>query len=415
MFFITIKIGKNMINNIKYVPSTAYNGNRNNNNSKSICFKGNEIPQGDVLEIKGSQTSAKVFTKNIDYRTFGQVKEICSHPVFRDIPIRVMPDTHAGKVAVVGFTAPVSPKGEIIPSLINGDIGCGMLCVKFKPKTSDIDYDELDRVIRTYLASSKRQEPSVYGVHAKKIDKQVEALCKKYKISPQKAFETLGTLGGGNHFIEIDKDASGELNLVIHTGSRAFGGDVFDYYNQKAREQNPYKIKDLSYLSGDLAKEYLSDMSDAVKYSQLNRRIIADEILKRMGWDEISSFESVHNYIAPDGVIRKGAIAANEGQKVIIPLNMRDGAIIAIGKGNDDWNKSAPHGAGRLYSRGEAAMTIDIKDFVDTMKGIYTTCVSKSTIDEAPQAYKSAAEIIKNIANSVDIQSVIKPLFNFKG
>lgn len=380
---------------------------------KAQTFKGN-ADLSDTVEIKGTQTKAKVYTNNIDYQTYAQIKNICSHPSFLDASIRIMPDTHAGKTAIVGFTAPTDTNKGIIPGLISGDIGCGMLCVEIDTKGKEIDYNELDNIIRTYVASSRSKTPIAMNTHLKKIDRQIEQLCKKYKVSPEKAYSTIGTLGGGNHFIEIDKDPEDNTYLVIHTGSRAFGKNVFDHHDKIAKLQNPYKIKDLSFLTKDEAKEYLQDMQIATKYSQLNRRIIADEIMKHMGWKEKSSFESIHNYIGDDNIIRKGAIKADKNEKVLIPLNMKDGAIIAIGKGNPDWNNSAPHGAGRQFSRAEAAELIDLEDYKNEMKGIHSSCISEATIDESPMAYKNAAEIIKNIKDTVEIDKIIKPVFNFK-
>jgi len=316
--------------------------------SRSISFKGINGLVQDVLVIAGKETKAKIFTNNVNYQTLAQIKAICSHPVFRDIPVRIMPDTHAGKNSVVGFTAKIGANSEVIPSLISGDIGCGMLCVKLDLQGQNLDYKKLDDVIRSYLIESRKDKPSVYLKNTKIIEKSVNDIFKyKYKKSPDESMNSLGTLGGGNHFIELDCDKLGNNYLVIHSGSRKFGKEVYNHHQQIAQSQNPYKIKDWSYLSGDEAKSYLEDMHIATKFSQLNRRVIADEILKRMGWKELESFESIHNYISKDGMIRKGAISAANGEKVIIPLNMRDGAIIAEGKGNLEWNSSAPHGAGR--------------------------------------------------------------------
>ena len=229
-----------------------------------------------------------------------------------------------------------------------------------------------------------------------------------------KALSSIGTMGGGNHFIEIDRDDKGNNYLVIHTGSRHFGKEVHNYHQKIAESQNPYKIKDLSYLTGAEAKDYLEDLKIAIKYSEANRRIIADEILKQMDWKEIESFESIHNYIGKDNVLRKGAISSQQGEQMIIPLNMRDGAILAKGKGNKDWNCSAPHGAGRQFARSEASELITLDEFKDSMKGIYSKSISKSTIDESPMAYKDASEIIDNISDTANIETVIKPVYNFK-
>ena len=387
--------------------------------SKSIQvnqnFKGGMNLAKDVFEISGTQTKEKIFTNNINYQTLAQIKAICSHPVFKDVPVRIMPDTHAGKNSVVGFTAPILQNGAVIPSLISGDIGCGMLCVSIDTLGNDIDYKKLDSIIRECVSSNRNSKPSAYNTLAKKIDSQVNSLYKeKYKTSAENAMDSLGTLGGGNHFIEIDHDNNGNKYLVIHTGSRKFGKDVYNYHQSIANQQNGYRIKDWSYLTGDEAKSYMEDMKIATKFSQLNRRIIADEILKKMGWKEKESFESIHNYIADDGIIRKGAIRSNKGEKILIPLNMRDGSIIAEGKGNIDWNYSAPHGAGRQFARSEASELINLDEYKDSMQGIYSTCISRATIDESPQAYKNADDIINNISDTAEITQIIKPEYNFK-
>ena len=400
-----------LINSVKnYNSFVSTNKTRNNRN---FCGKFDGLK--NILDIRGSETSAKVFTDNIDYKTYAQIKNICSHPVFRHEKIRIMPDAHSGKTAVVGFTAPVKIEKGVIPSLISGDIGCGMLCIELDTKGQQIDFEALDNVVKTYISGERIKTPTVLNKYGKQIDSRIDSLCKDYKVSSQKSLTTLGTLGGGNHFIEIDKDKAGKTFLVIHTGSRAFGKEVFNHYDKIAREQNPYKLRDLSYLTNDEAKQYLDDMKIAIKYSQLNRRIIADEILKQMGWKEKSSFETIHNYISSDGIMRKGAIESNNGEKLLIPLNMKDGAIIGTGKGNPEWNNSAPHGAGRQFSRSEASELIDLEDYQKSMEGIYTTSVSKSTIDESPFAYKDANEIINRINDTAEIDDIIKPIYNHKG
>lgn len=402
-----------MINNISplYKQNTYNTQNFKNNikNNAQIAFGSSKH-----ITVKGTETQAKIYTDNISWRTYDQIKTICSHPVFHDVPVRIMPDAHAGKNAVVGFSAPVV-NNKIIPNIISGDIGCGMLCVKIDTQGQDIDYAKLDDVIRTYVSGRRSKEPDCMNRHIAKIEPEVSYKCKNsYRVSSDQIFSTIGTLGGGNHFIEIDTDENCENYLVIHTGSRTFGKAVNSYHSEIAKEQNPYKIKDLSYLSGDEAKQYLEDMRLAVKFSQLNRRIIADEIIKRMGWKEKESFESIHNYISDDNMIRKGAISAYNGEKMIIPLNMRDGALIAAGKGNPEWNYTAPHGAGRQFSRSEASETIPFEEYKKSMEGIYTTCVSESSIDESPQAYKDSDEIIDNISDTAKIEKRIKPKFNYK-
>ncbi len=382
-------------------------------NNKQSSFNG--ATTKNMMKINGTQTTAKVFTTTIDELTKNQIKTICSHPIFEDLPIRIMPDTHAGSSTVVGFTAPIGRNGEIIPSILGSDIGCGMLCVEIDTNGEDINFEKLDQVIKTYISSSHDKIPTRKKEFLPLINKQLEKLCNgKLNISTDKMIAGLGTIGGGNHFIELDKSENGKTYLVIHTGSRGFGKAIHDYHQNVATQQNPYFIDKLSHLSGDEAKDYFEDMRLAQKFAELNRRIIADEIIKQMGWEEKSSFESIHNYIDSDNIIRKGAISSNLGQKIIIPLNMRDGALIATGKGNKDWNSSAPHGAGRKISRSEAMKKIALEEYKKSMQGIYTSCICDETIDESPQAYKDACEIELNIQDTASIIDKIKPIFNFK-
>lgn len=400
------------INNVSLFKNINNSGKIKQSKQNQIKFKG--ILDKDIVEINGSQTKAKVYTSNLNYQTCEQIKTICSHPVFCDMPIRIMPDTHASVNTVVGFTSPINPRGEVIPNIISGDIGCGMLCVKIDTKGKNIDYDKLDKVIEKYVSTKRKSSPKIKD-KSLEIQKKATELCKsKYGASPSKATESLGTLGGGNHFIELDRDDNGDEYLVIHSGSRHFGKEVCNHYQQIAMEQNPYRIKNLSYLSGDEAKEYLKDMEFTIRYSEANRRIIADEILRQMGWKELDSFSSIHNYIGKDGIIRKGSISATDGEKILIPLNMRDGSIIAIGKGNVDWNNSAPHGAGRQFSRSEANELITIEDVKKAMNGIHSNCVAKHNITESPDAYKPADEIAKYIGDTADIDTIIRPIYNYK-
>lgn len=382
--------------------------------TNKLSFKGGSDTFEKGLTIKGSETQARIYTNNVDYQTISQIKDFCNHPVFRDAPIRIMPDTHAGVNSVVGFSAPVV-NGKVIPNIIGGDIGCGMLCVKLDTRGQELDFEKLDEVIRTYVSASRKKRPdSLDKVPSSFSHAAADVYKYKYKKSPEKIFDSLGTLGGGNHFIEIDKDKDGEYYLVIHTGSRLFGKEAANYHQNIAAEQNPYRMRNLSYLSGEEARDYLRDVKLAAEYSKYNRRVIADEILKRMNWKEKESFESIHNYISSDGMIRKGAICADNGRRVIIPLNMRDGAILGLGKGNPEWNNTAPHGAGRQYRRSEAADFISFEEYKASMKGIYSSCISESHIDESPQAYKDSCEIIENISDTVELEDLISPVFNYK-
>ncbi len=399
---------------INFATPADYNLNNNiRKNTASISFNGLN-KNNDSFTVEGSETKAKVYTQNVDYQTISQIKTFCNHPVFSNMPIRIMPDTHAGLNSVVGFSAPINPNGSIIPNIIGGDIGCGMLCVEIDTKGNNIDFKKLDDIIKTYVSTKRTKKPKSMQNFPSSLEKQINSVYKnKYKMSSEKAMDSLATLGGGNHFIEIDED-NGKHYLVIHTGSRLFGRETAEYHEQKAEKQNPYKIKALSYLSGDEAKEYLEDMRLAVKYSQMNRRLIADEIISKMGWEEKSSFECIHNYISDEGIIRKGAINADIGKEIIIPLNMRDGAVLGRGKGNSEWNNTAPHGAGRKYNRSKAKEYITFDEYQKSMKGIYSSCISEANIDEAPQAYKDAGEIIENIDETVDIQKIITPVYNYK-
>ena len=382
-------------------------------NTPAIAFKGQDSFER-AITLKGDETEAKIYTTNIDYPAINQIREFCNHPALKDTPIRIMPDVHAGKTSVVGFSAPII-NGKVIPNIIGGDIGCGVLCLKFDPNGKEIDFEKLDNVIRTYVSTKRNKIPSAKGILTDEFEDKINKLCKqKFKKSPEEILSSIGTLGGGNHFIEINKGDNGDYYLVIHTGSRKFGKEVNQYHQKIANLQNPYRNKDLSYLSGDEAKKYLENTKLAVKFSEYNRKIIANEILKQMGWEELDSFESIHNYISNDNIIRKGAICADKDKSVIIPLNMRDGSLLGSGKGNKDWNNTAPHGAGRQFKRSEAAERIKFDDYKKSMEGIYSSCITPSHIDESPMAYKDSVEIIENIEDTVDVKEIISPVFNYK-
>ncbi len=382
--------------------------------NKELRFKGKNQNNSAHLEIKGSATCAKVYTQNIDYKTADQIKILCNHPAFEDEPIRIMPDVHPGKGTLVGFSSPVN-QDKIVPGLIGSDIGCGMLCVKFETQGQKIDFKKLDNVIRKYSSTKREKIPQSLKKVPASLAKNVKTMCNDIgDINSDYHLSNLGTVGSGNHFIEIDTDKKGNKYLVIHTGSRGLGKQVAQHHEFVARHQNHYFIPKLSYLSSDEAEKYLEDMRITQEYAKQNRRAIADEILYRMGWKEASSFESVHNYISKDGIIRKGAISADKGKQILIPLNMRDGVILATGKGNADWNNTAPHGAGRKMSRGEANAQLSLNDYILAMHGIYTTCVNKNTLDEAPSAYKDPKDIIENISDTAQVNEIIKPIYNFK-
>lgn len=385
----------------------------------------------------------KIFTQNIEEKAQNQVQELIDQPAFASAKVRIMPDVHAGAGCVIGFTADLGDK--VIPNIVGVDIGCGVHVIEF-PKGSKIDYEALDNFIKTKIPAGF----TVNGTVAVPFDlKQLYCYDELEKVNRLEL--GIGSLGGGNHFIEIDKDDEDRLYLVIHTGSRNLGKQVACIYQDKAVEHchdiiktevndviaklkaenrqteiegaiaaihDKYKTyaipKDLCFLEGEGREAYLHDMKLCQEYAILNRQEIADRIVNFLGLEKVSEFESVHNYIDNENMVRKGAIAAHKGQKVIIPLNMRDGSIIGIGKGNPDWNESAPHGAGRLLARGEAKRTLELSDFTEAMKGIYTTTVDMSTIDESPMVYKNAQEIIDAIGDTVEITRLIKPTYNFK-
>lgn len=392
----------------------------------------------------------KIFTNDIEDEAKKQIDLLLEQEAFKDCKIRIMPDVHAGAGCVIGFTGNLGNK--VIPNIVGVDIGCGMLCVELG--NIDLDLKELDEIIRKFI-------PCGMSVHD---DVQIELSFirefKCYKELENKdnwLEKSLGTLGGGNHFIEVDVDEDGNKYLVIHTGSRNLGKQVAEIYQEKAikycsyedemkkekqevikayKEQHREKEiqdklieiteryagktklpKDLCYLEGRLRKDYLYDMSLCQSFAISNRNAIAVKIIQELGliFSIRDFFHTTHNYIDfDDNIVRKGAISAKKGEKVIIPMNMRDGCIIALGKGNEDWNNSAPHGAGRIMSRMKAKETLSLDTYKDSMNGIYTTSINEKTIDEAPMVYKPMQEIIDNIKDTVEIVKIIKPIYNFK-
>ena len=390
----------------------------------------------------------KIFTKNIEYEAVEQIGTLLKQPAFEHCKVRIMPDVHAGKGCVIGFTADLGNK--VIPNIVGVDIGCGMLTVELG--NIDIDFDKLDKAIRKRVPSGK-------NVHEGRIArfKKLQYLYCYRNLKDTRRFErSIGTLGGGNHFIEIDIDDDGNKYLIIHSGSRNLGKQVADYYQNLAIElmqgkdklyekqnkliaeykaqgrrkeiqqaikelhrdfkPNPLNIpKELCFLHDTYRTEYLVDMVICQEFASLNRATIAESILDEMKWNCIGGFETIHNYIdLESNIVRKGAISAKDKEKLLIPINMRDGCIIGYGKGNEDWNCSAPHGAGRIMSRSKAKETVSLEEFEKSMDGIYTTSVNESTIDESPMVYKPMDEIVENIKDTVDIYKIIKPVYNFK-
>lgn len=390
----------------------------------------------------------KIFTKNIEEKALTQINNLVKQPAFSDCKIRIMPDVHAGAGCVIGFTANLGDK--IIPNVVGVDIGCGMITCSLG--NIDIDFEKLDNVIRQYVPSGM----NVHEEASETFEKIYELCCFNRLKNIHWLENSLGTLGGGNHFIEIDIDENNNKYLIIHTGSRNLGKQVADYYqalavtringnkeelNQQVNElikslkeqhreveisgaiktlrDNFNHIEkmpnNLCYLTDKDRLDYLHDMAICQEFAQLNRHKIITEICTRMNWEIKEIFETIHNYINLEtNIIRKGAISAKLGEKVLIPMNMRDGCIIGIGKGNEDWNCSAPHGAGRVMSRIEAKKTVSMDDYENSMSGIFTTSVSEDTLDECPMAYKPMEEILKNIKPTVSVEKIIKPIYNFK-
>ena len=390
----------------------------------------------------------KIFTNNIEDEAVKQINLLLEQEPFKKCKVRIMPDVHAGKGCVIGFTANLGNK--VIPNIVGVDIGCGMLCVELG--NIDIDLEKFDNIVNEYIPAGR----NIREVKLTDFEKIKDLYCLRELKETNKFNKAIGTLGGGNHFIEVNVDDENNKYLVIHTGSRNMGKQVADYYQNLAielcsgkeemwkrkaeiittykeqgrkqeiqralkelekeyKDNQPELPKELCYLIGEYREDYLHDMQICQEYASLNRKYIALEILNKYGIIAMNKFETIHNYICfEDNIVRKGAIRANKGERVIIPINMRDGSIIAIGKGNEDWNNSAPHGAGRIMSRMKAKKTFNLDEFKKSMEGIYTTSVVEETIDEAPFVYKPMQEIIDNIKDTVEIEKIIKPIYNFK-
>lgn len=361
--------------------------------------------------VKGIYAEAKIFTDDVEAYAQAQVKMICDNEVADGSKICMMPDIHPGKVAPIGLSMTVTDK--VIPQLLGVDIGCGMTCVKLNK--NNVEFQKLDKVIRENVPSgfTIRKEPhymaeefSYEGIH-----------CIRH-INQDKADRSLGTLGGGNHFIELDKGTDGSLYLVVHTGSRHLGEEVAEYYTKLANTCLKEQGKDIpyymSYLEGDNKRAYMEDVQLIQRYAEWNRQIIVREILKGMKWKAVEQFSVAHNYLDASGILRKGSISARNGERVIIPVNMKEGIILGIGKGNAEWNDSAPHGSGRRLKREDVKNRYTVSEFKKEMKGIYSSCVGAATLDEAPFAYRSITDIAGQIKDTVEITEICKPVYNFK-
>ena len=397
-----------------------------------------------MIEIKGENNIAKCFCNTLEMFAEEQIRKVCDQKAFSESKIRIMPDVHAGMGCTIGTTMTI--KDKIVPGMVGVDIGCGMETVLLSEKT--IDFNRLDEVIRNNIPSGTDIRLTEHSLN--KAINLSELRCVK-NIKMKRAHRSMGTLGGGNHFIEIDQGEDGNLYLVIHSGSRHLGKEVAEYYQRqglasfwggsyKQIEQKIKELKDagrfteiqntivelskeheiempkeLAYVQGELFDDYIHDMKIVQHFAVLNRKAMTDTLVKGMDITPKEQFTTIHNYIDTEAMIlRKGAVSAREGEMLLIPINMRDGSLICEGKGNEDWNFSAPHGAGRLMSRKQARATLTMEQYKTEMKGIYTTCVIPDTLDESPMAYKNIDEIVKQIEPTVKILKSIKPVYNFK-
>lgn len=396
-----------------------------------------------MIELQGKYASAKIFTDVVDQDSISQVMGLLNQPYAADSHVRMMPDIHAGAGCTIGTTMRIRDK--VCPNLVGVDIGCGMETVQLREKRMELQ--KLDVVIRENI-------PSGFSIRAKahryNDDIDLSQLHCFKQVDENRAVLSIGTLGGGNHFIEVDRDEEDNLYLVIHSGSRHLGVEVAKAYQNLAighccmdarqelervietlkeqgrhreieeirksfKQSHPYVPRELAWVEGELLEMYLHDMAIAQRFAELNRKAMVDAILKAMKLHPVSQFTTIHNYIdLTHGILRKGAVSAQKGERLIIPINMRDGSLICIGRGEEDWNYSAPHGAGRLMSRSAAKECFTVSAFKKEMAGIFTTSVGQGTLDECPMAYKGMADIVENIGPTATIERVIRPIYNFK-
>lgn len=397
-----------------------------------------------MIELKGKYNEAKIFTDVVDEASISQVLLLLNQEFVSGSRIRLMPDIHAGSGCTIGTTMTITDK--IVPNLVGVDIGCGMEVIRVKEK--HIELQKLDKLIYEKI-------PSGFNIREKAHryfkDINLEDLYCYKQIDMRRAEKSLGTLGGGNHFIEANRDDEGNIYMVVHSGSRHLGLEVANYYQDEGykelngsaqrdvdnlimdlKSQGRHKEiqksiaalkntkrtnipKQLAYVSDGLFIQYIHDMKIIQKYAELNRQAMMDEMIKGMKLHVVEQFTTIHNYIDTDAMIlRKGAVSAKCGETLLIPINMRDGSLICTGKGNDEWNQSAPHGAGRLMSRSAAKQSFTVSEFKKQMEGIYTTSVNRDTLDECPMAYKGTDDIVNNIDDTVEIDRMIKPIYNFK-
>ena len=399
-----------------------------------------------MVQIEGQYNTAICYTTEMEAVSAGQIKAVCDQEAFADSRIRIMPDVHAGMGCTIGTTMTIADK--VVPGMVGVDIGCGMETVRLAEK--EIDFAALDALIRREIPCGREVRKTHHPLN-EEID-LTKLRCSPYVGLPR-ARRSIGTLGGGNHFIEVDRAGDGALYLVVHSGSRHLGKQVCEYYQEEgfralcgsARYQIDQMIKEmkaqgnskeihktlkklrqqraeatpvpkpLAYVEGKLFEDYIHDMRITQHFAVLNRKAMTDVILRGLNLTAVEEFTTIHNYIDTDSMIlRKGAVSAKVGEKLLIPINMRDGSLICIGKGNEEWNCSAPHGAGRLMSRKDAFASLSLEEYKAEMEGVYSTCVAADTLDESPMAYKSLEEIMSQIGPTTEIVEHIRPVYNFK-
>ena len=397
-----------------------------------------------MIEIRGLHNTALCYTPALEPAAELQIKTVCDQEAFAGCKIRIMPDVHAGKGCTIGTTMTIQDK--IVPGMVGVDIGCGMETVRLAEK--EIDFAALDALIRKEIPCGQniRKDEHPYNEEI-----NLYQLCCAPYVSIERAKRSIGTLGGGNHFIEVDRGENGELYLVVHSGSRHLGTQVCKYYQDQGRfamwggarhqideliaeyraagrwkdiqsainelrREHPISIsKDLAYVEGKLFEDYIHDMRITQHFAMLNRKAMTDVILRGMGLTKVEEFTTIHNYIDTEKMIlRKGSVSAEAGEKLLIPINMCDGSLICSGKGNEEWNCSAPHGAGRIMSRKQAFAQLSMDEYTAEMEGIWSSCVVSDTLDESPMAYKPIDEIVSEIGPTADIIERIRPVYNFK-
>lgn len=385
-----------------------------------------------MLEIVGKYGTANVMVDSLDEASLSQIYKMMNSPAFNRERVRIMPDVHCGKGSVVGFTSTLGEK--VIPNVIGVDIGCGILLAPFTTN-KEISFEVLDKVIRSEIPSGTSVRSSIYsGLHNNytkigklfsEIEEGIRDICTNTDQDFERVLKSIGTLGGGNHYLEVDKNPNNLTALSIHSGSRNFGLQIANFHQKKAIAYRQFVDKDLlegfekdlAWLEGDMALAYLKDMMVAQKYALLNRAVMLDIICTKMNFElDLDNYvESIHNYIDFDNkIVRKGAISAKEGERLVIPISMADGVILGKGKGNIDWNNSAPHGAGRLFSRNKAKELLSLDEYKSKMSNVWSSCISQGTLDESPMAYKGLDFILSSIGPSVDVIEVWKPVYNYK-